>query len=59
VCSPDLKLKGHKKEGYGLSWSPHKEGYLASGSDDKRVCLWDIGQAGGSFTFALNVSCVF
>lgn len=46
VCIPDLRLKGHKAEGYGLSWSPLKEGYLISGSDDAQICLWDIGAAG-------------
>ncbi|XP_073030033.1 WD-40 repeat-containing protein MSI2-like [Primulina eburnea] len=42
-CSdPDLRLKGHEKEGYGLSFSPSKEGYLLSGSNDCKICLWDI-----------------
>lgn len=40
-CAPDLKLKGHDKEGYGLSWSPCKEGLLLSGSNDCKICLWD------------------
>jgi histone-binding protein RBBP4 len=35
-----LELVGHKKEGYGLSWNPHVEGSLASGSDDQTVLLW-------------------
>ncbi|XP_068645600.1 histone-binding protein MSI1-like [Aristolochia californica] len=42
ICNPDLKLKGHEREGYGLSWSPLKEGYLLSGSDDSKICLWDV-----------------
>lgn len=42
VCSPDLRLKGHKTEGYGLAWSPFEEGRLLSGSDDAQICLWDI-----------------
>ncbi len=29
---PDLKLVGHKGEGYGLSWNPKKIGHLVSGS---------------------------
>ena len=41
-CMPDLKLTGHKTEGYGLAWSPFMEGHLISGSDDATVCLWDI-----------------
>eukprot|EP01088_Endostelium_zonatum_P001121 TRINITY_DN11409_c0_g1_i1.p1 TRINITY_DN11409_c0_g1~~TRINITY_DN11409_c0_g1_i1.p1 ORF type:complete len:450 (-),score=114.22 TRINITY_DN11409_c0_g1_i1:53-1402(-) len=41
-CSPLLRLTGHKKEGYGLSWSPTNSGFLLSGSDDHALCLWDI-----------------
>lgn len=41
-CEPDLRLRGHDKEGYGLSWSPFKEGYLLSGSHDQKICLWDV-----------------
>lgn len=44
-CNPDLRLTGHKTEGYGLSWAPHKEGHLLSGSDDAQVCLWDVSAA--------------
>lgn len=40
--SPNLRLSGHKKEGYGLSWCPIDEGILVSGSDDSLICLWDI-----------------
>ncbi|XAR72696.1 hypothetical protein NMG60_11019423 [Bertholletia excelsa] len=41
-CEPDLRLRGHDKEGYGLSWNPFKEGYLLSGSNDCKICLWDV-----------------
>ncbi len=41
-CNPDCRLRGHKTEGYGLSWSPTKEGHLLSGSDDAQICLWDV-----------------
>ncbi|KAF8410408.1 hypothetical protein HHK36_002937 [Tetracentron sinense] len=41
-CDPDLRLRGHTKEGYGLSWSPLKEGFLLSGSYDSKICLWDV-----------------
>lgn len=41
-CDPDLRLRGHDKEGYGLSWSPFKQGYLLSGSNDCKICLWDV-----------------
>lgn len=44
-CKPDLRLKGHSKEGYGLSWNPNIDGYLLSASDDHTICLWDIKSA--------------
>lgn len=47
---PQLVLQGHKKEGYGLSWSPHHAGQLLSGSDDAMICMWDIGQQSASLT---------
>jgi len=25
-CQPDLRLRGHQKEGYGLSWNPNLNG---------------------------------
>ena len=42
VCVPDLRLRGHQKEGYGLSWNPNLNGHLLSASDDHTICLWDI-----------------
>lgn len=39
---PQLRLKGHTKEGYGLSWNPRDEGKLISGAEDKIICMWDI-----------------
>ncbi|KAI3386147.1 hypothetical protein SNEBB_010017 [Seison nebaliae] len=42
LCNPSLRLKGHTKEGYGLSWNYKKEGHLLSASDDTTICLWDI-----------------
>lgn len=41
-CMPQLRLKGHTKEGYGLSWNPRDEGKLISGAEDKVICMWDI-----------------
>merc|ERR1712080_735764 len=41
-ANPDLRLRGHQKEGYGLSWNPNLNGYLLSASDDHTICLWDI-----------------
>ncbi|GBF91406.1 hypothetical protein Rsub_04146 [Raphidocelis subcapitata] len=42
ACNPDLRLIGHRTEGYGLAWSPFHRGHLLSGSDDAQICLWDI-----------------
>lgn len=44
-CNPELRLTGHTKEGYGLDWNSHKQGYLLSASDDMTVCLWDVDTA--------------
>lgn len=45
ICNPNLRLCGHKTEGYGLAWSPFLPGHLLSGSDDAQICLWDINGA--------------
>ncbi|CDW89960.1 wd-40 repeat-containing protein [Stylonychia lemnae] len=41
---PDLKLLGHKKEGFGLAWNPVHGGMLLSGSDDSLICIWDVNK---------------
>ncbi|KAF7487692.1 Histone-binding protein RBBP4 [Sarcoptes scabiei] len=41
-CNPDLRLRGHLKEGYGLSWNANLSGHLLSASDDQTICLWDV-----------------
>ena len=38
---PDLRLKGHISEGYGLSWNTLKPGYLLSGSTDSKVYIFN------------------
>ena len=35
-----IELVGHKSEGFGLNWNPHEAGCLASGGEDKTMCLW-------------------
>ncbi|KAI8614949.1 WD40-repeat-containing domain protein [Chytriomyces sp. MP71] len=42
VCIPEIKLVGHTKEGYGVSWHPKTEGHILSASEDTTICLWDI-----------------
>jgi len=46
-CQPDLRLIGHTKEGYGLSWNPNANGNLLSASDDQTICLWDVNDKPG------------
>lgn len=41
ACNPDLRLIGHRTEGYGLAWSPFHKG-AAKGSGRARV----VRQAG-------------
>lgn len=43
--APQHILRGHTSEGYGLAWDPHTKGKLLSGSEDCKVCMWDIAQA--------------
>jgi histone-binding protein RBBP4 len=45
TCKPDHRLAGHTEEGYGLCWSHVDEGKLLSGSDDSRVCMWDVAHS--------------
>lgn len=39
---PDLRLRGHKKAGFGLDWHKSSTGLIASGSDDGIVMCWNI-----------------
>ncbi|OCF35242.1 histone acetyltransferase type B subunit 2 [Kwoniella heveanensis BCC8398] len=41
-CKPEIRLQGQTKEGYGLAWSPLKEGHILSASEDTTVAHWDI-----------------
>ncbi len=43
---PNHTCLGHTAEGYGLDWSPLSKLHLLSGSDDARICLWDVNNAG-------------
>lgn len=41
MCT-ELRLRGHTKEGYGLSWNTMSVGRILSASDDHTICLWNI-----------------
>ena len=47
--SPQLVLKGHTGEGYGVAWcgvpGDENRGRLATCSDDKTVMIWDVQKA--------------
>eukprot|EP00698_Gefionella_okellyi_P012364 TRINITY_DN3325_c0_g1_i1.p1 TRINITY_DN3325_c0_g1~~TRINITY_DN3325_c0_g1_i1.p1 ORF type:complete len:450 (+),score=71.83 TRINITY_DN3325_c0_g1_i1:78-1352(+) len=45
VCKPQARLKGHKAEGFGLSWNVHQQGHLLSSASDHLICMWDISHA--------------
>ncbi|KAI5287051.1 Histone acetyltransferase type B subunit 2 [Ascosphaera aggregata] len=52
--NPQLELIGHSKEGFGISWSPHLTGHLATGAEDTTVRLWSlIGTASDDLTFQI------
>lgn len=40
--SLELNLIGHSMPGMGLSWNPLSSGFLASGSADNLLCVWDV-----------------
>ncbi|KAJ6237188.1 wd40 repeat family [Anaeramoeba flamelloides] len=44
--NPFAILKGHDKEGYGLSWNKYKQGLLLSGSYDNKICVYDLERFG-------------
>ncbi len=41
-CTPQVRLRGHKKEGYGVSWSQRVQGKILSGAEDKLICQWSV-----------------
>lgn len=52
-CKPQLRLRGHTKEGYGLSWNPNKQGHILSASDDMTVSLFGNFRVLGVFKHVL------
>ena len=44
LAQPELILNGHNKEGFGLDWNLGKKGYIISGSEDNKICVWDINK---------------
>lgn len=49
IRNPQQKLHtimGHSESITSLEWDPHNDGILASGSQDRRVILWDIKKIG-------------
>ena len=57
-CNPDLRLRGHQKEGYGLSWNPNLSGHLLSASDDHVCILPILKQIWASYQLVSFLGCV-
>lgn len=58
----ELRLRGHTREGYGLSWNPNKCGLLLSASEDATICLWNVNATPSSrdgFTRTLDPAIVY
>jgi len=54
--TPDFRLVGHDKEGYGLSWNPREAGHLLSGAEDHLICYWDLSASLSSAASVLSVT---
>ncbi|KAF8820526.1 WD domain, G-beta repeat-containing protein [Cardiosporidium cionae] len=46
ISTPQLILRGHTKEGFGLSWHPGEKGLLASASTDGTLAVWNVSAGG-------------
>ncbi|KAI9697510.1 MAG: Histone acetyltransferase type B subunit 2 [Bogoriella megaspora] len=42
TINPQAELRGHTEQGFGLDWSLHKEGQLATGAEDNTTRIWDV-----------------
>jgi len=40
-------LQAHRQEVCGLRWSPHDDQMLASGGNDNKLMIWNVGQGNG------------
>jgi histone-binding protein RBBP4 len=57
TCNPQIRLVGHNAEGWGLSWSPLRQGLLLTAAEDVR--LWDINAVESAKGARLDQSIVF
>eukprot|EP00605_Chrysophyceae_sp_TOSAG23-4_P002145 GSChrysophyteH1.ASY1.ANO1.2373.1 assembled CDS len=48
--NPVNSLATHNDAVYQVSWSPHCETMLASGSEDRRICIYDLAREGDEQT---------
>lgn len=54
-----MRLRGHKKEGYGVAWNMLEEGKLISGAEDKLVCSWSIDAPNVKGGGSLDPTCIY
>ncbi|KAF6017949.1 WDR17 [Bugula neritina] len=45
VCKPVRVFEGHSSKSFHVKFSPLRDGYLASGSDDSTIRIWSYGEA--------------
>lgn len=41
-CNPDFRLRGHQKEGYGLSWNSNLRGHLSASDDNVKTTSFPL-----------------
>ena len=41
-AEPEIRLKGLRQEGFGLSWNAIRSGYILASSNDHNIAFWDI-----------------
>ncbi|CDJ63346.1 WD-40 repeat protein, putative [Eimeria necatrix] len=58
AANAEAVLTGHTAQGWGLEWSPTREGWLASSGDDGLVCIWDTRSSCGKEKRLSPVHCL-
>ena len=54
--TPAFTFRGHKSEGYALDWSPVTAGRLATGDNDGKIYIWNMGTSASYNQWTLDPS---